>query len=199
MKKARTLVKALLGVACLSLFLGVSSCKKEAKEEDPKEVAEDQNDAKFEENDSKEDDSQFLVAAAETDLMEIEIGKLAQSKGTHAHVKEFGKMLVTDHTKSANDTKPFAEKLQVSLPTSITEKGKEHYNELNEEKQGHDFDEKFADMMVKGHEEAINKMEKASKDANDPEIRTWAGAMVPTLKTHLEHAKMLQEQIKNQK
>ena len=199
MKKAKTLVKALFGTALLALFLGVASCKKEVKEEDPKQVATDENEAKFDQNDDKEDDSEFLVAAAETDLMEIEIGKLAQSKGTDQGVKDFGKMLIADHTKSANDTKPFADKLQVSLPTAITEKGKEHYNELNEEKAGKDFDEKFADMMVKGHEEAIAKMEKASENANDVEIRTWAANMVPTLKGHLEHAKMLQEQLKNKK
>jgi putative membrane protein len=195
MKRVRFIFKSLFISGAFVLFLGLSSCKKEAKEEDPKEVATEQNEQKFDENEDKEDDSAFLVAAAETDLMEIEIGKLAQSKGTNSGVKEFGKMLETDHTKSANDTKPFAEKLQVSLPTAITEKGKEHYNELNGEKAGKDFDKKFADMMVKGHEEAISKMEKASEKATDPEIRAWAAGMVPTLKMHLDHAKMLQEQV----
>jgi putative membrane protein len=199
MKKIKLFMKLFFATAALSLFLGVTSCKNEAKETDTKEAAEDANDAAFEQNDAREDDSEFLVAAAETDLMEIEIGKLAQSKGTDQGVKDFGKMLVADHTKSANDTKPFAERLNVTLPTAITEKGKEHYNELNEQKTGMDFDMKFADMMVKGHEEAVGKMEKASTDANDAEVRAWAAGMVPTLKMHLEHAKTLQEQLKNKK
>lgn len=198
MKKAKTLVKAIFGAALLTLFLGTASCKKEVKEEDPKEVAEDENDAKFDENDAKEDDSSFLVDAAETNLAEIEIGKLAQSKSTNAHVKEIGKMLVTDHSKALADLQPFADKKQISLPTSITEEGKEHYNELNE-KSGTEFDEKFADMMAKGHEDAISKMEKASEKANDVEIRTWATNMVPTLKSHLEHVKKLQDELKNKK
>jgi putative membrane protein len=196
MKKARIFVRTLFSSAVLMLFLGTASCKNETKQEDPKEAAEDQNDAKFEENDNKEDNSQFLVDAAETDLMEIEIGKLAQSKGTSAHVKEFGKMLVDDHTKAANDTKALAEKLQVSLPAAITEKGKEHYNDLNEEKAGKDFDNKFADMMVKGHEDAISKMEDATEKTTNADIKAWAANMIPTLKMHLEHAKRLQDEVK---
>ena len=62
------------------------SCKQDSKPEDSKEAAEDQNEVKFEDNDAKEDDSEFLVDAAETDLEEIEIGKLAQQKGTDAEV-----------------------------------------------------------------------------------------------------------------
>jgi putative membrane protein len=199
MKKTTLLIKTLLCSGLILLVLGTSSCKKEVKEEDPKEVATEQNEEKFDANDNKEDDSAFLVAAAETDLMEIEIGKLAQTKGTDAGVKEFGKMLVTDHSKSAEDTKPLADKLQVSLPTSITEKGKEHYNELNEKKAGQEFDEKFSEMMVKGHEDAVSKMQDAAEKANNPEIRAWAANMVPTLKMHLEHAKGLKAKIENKK
>ena len=198
MKKTKFLLKSFFGAATLIVFLGLSSCKNEAKPEDTKEVAEEENEAKFEENDDKEDDSEFLVAAAESDMMEIELGKLAQTKSTNPDVKEFATMMVNEHTKSSNETKPFAEKLQVSLPAAITDKGKEKYNELNE-KTGHDFDEKFADMMVNNHEDAVSKMEKASTDAEDPAIRTWAAGKVPVLKGHLEHAKTLQEKVKNAK
>lgn len=196
MKKAGLLVRTLFGAAVISVFLGLSSCKNESKAEDPKEVAEDENDVKFDENDDKEDDSEFLVAAAEIDLMDIEIGKLAQTKSTDANVRKFADMLVADHTKSANEMKPFADRLKVSIPASITEKGKEKYDDLNK-KSGRDFDEKFADMMVEGHEDAISKMEKAAEDANDPEIRAWAAGKVPSLKAHLEHAKSLKNQVNN--
>ena len=191
MKKVEIVLRSIVLASAVLFF---AACK-DKKETDTKEVATEQNDDKFDANDNKEDDSEFLVAAAETHLMEIEVGKLAQSKGTAQGVKDFGKMLVADHTKAAADTKSFAEKLSVSLPASITEKGQEHYNELNEQAKGKDFDRKFADMMVKDHEEAIEKMEKAADDANDPEVRAWAAGMVPTLKMHLEHAKTLHDEV----
>ncbi len=196
-RSTRTLAKTFFGAAALSLFLGFTSCKNENKAEDTKEVAEEQNEQNLDNNESLEDDSEFLVAAAESDLMEIELGKLGVTKGTHAEIKKFGNMLVSDHTKSANQMKPFAEKLGVALPGAITEKGKESYNKLNDQKAGQEFDEKFAEMMVKNHEDAVSMMQKASETANDPEIRAWAATMVPTLQMHLEHAKKLEQQIDN--
>lgn len=198
-KKTFTLGKLLLSTALLSMVLATTSCKKESKPEDSKEVAKDQNEAKFDENnDAKEDDSQYLVAAAETDMAEIEIGKLALSKSTNKGVKDFANMLIADHTKASDALKAFAAKKQITLPASNTDKGKEKYDDLNK-KSGKDFDEKFADMMVSGHEDAISKMEKASEKAYDPEIKAWAAEMLPTLRGHLEHAKTLKDQIKNTK
>ena len=101
MKKLLLAGKVILGAGLIIIFL--NSCKNETKQEDPKEVAEDANEAKFDSIDSKEDDSEFLVDQAEINLAEIEIGKLAQTKSTNAEVKSFGKMLVDEHTKSASE------------------------------------------------------------------------------------------------
>lgn len=198
MKKSTILGKALLIAAVLSLSFGATSCKQESKPEDSKEAAEDQNEVKFEDNNSKEEDSEFLVDAAETDLEEIEVGKLAQQKGTDEEVKSFGKMLADDHTKSFEDLKAFSDKKQISLPLVATEDGKEAYNDLNK-KTGLDFDKKFAEMMVDGHEKAIKNAEKVSKDAKDEEIRVWAANKIPNLTTHLEHAKKLKERLDKKK
>ena len=71
-KRTLTLSKALLGTALLAMVFTVSSCKKSAPD-DSKEAAEQQNDQKFDEvNEPKQDDADYLVAAAETDGMEIE-------------------------------------------------------------------------------------------------------------------------------
>lgn len=198
MKKSTILGKALLSAAVITLSLGTTSCKQEQKPEDSKEAAEDQNEVKFEDNNAKEEDSEYLVDAAENDLKEIEIGKLAQQKGTDAEVKSFGKMLEDDHKKAFEDLKAFSDKKQISLPLVATEDGKEEYNDLNK-KTGLDFDKKFADLMVDGHEKAIKNAEKISKDAKDEEIRVWAANKIPSLTTHLEHAKKLKERLDNKK
>jgi len=195
MKKTEIFIRSIFFASLMGLFF-IVSCKNENKPADSEEVATEQNDEKFDNNDSKEDDSEVLVNAAETNLLEIEVGKLAQTKGTSAHVKEMGKMLEADHSKALSDLQAFAAKKSVSLPTVITDDGKEHYSDLNGKEAGKDFDRKFADMMVDGHEDAIKKMEDASKNANDAEVRTWAAGMIPTLQTHLDHAKKLQDELK---
>lgn len=192
MKKILLATKVILGAGLIILFL--NSCKNEPKQEDPKEVAEDANEAKFDSIDSKEDDSEFLVDQAEVNLAEIEIGKLAQTKGVNPEVKKFGQMLVDDHTKAASEVSALAKAKNFTLPTSLTEDGQEEYKKLNE-KSGTDFDKKFADMMIDGHEKAIKKLEKASKDAKDPDVRTWASNNIAGLTAHLEHAKMLKQNL----
>src|SRR3954467_6291880 len=47
-------------------------------------------------------DSKFVKAAAEGGLMEVELGRIAASKGTNPDVKTFGQRMVDDHSK-AND------------------------------------------------------------------------------------------------
>lgn len=195
MKRTSFFAKALMGAAVVTLTMGMVSCKDQNKQEDPKEVAEDQNEQKFEEtNEAKEDDSQYLVAAAEVDMKEIELGKLAQQKGVSADVKNLGKMMVDEHTKSSEQTKALAAKKNISLPMALTEKGQEGMKDLND-KTGADFDKAYADMMVDAHEKTIEKMEQASEKATDEEIRMWAANMLPALRKHLDHAKMVKEKV----
>ncbi len=192
MKKLLLAGKVILGAGLIIIFL--NSCKNETKQEDPKEVAEDANEAKFDSLDNKEDDSKFLVDQAEVNLAEIEIGKLAQTKSTNPEVKKFGKMLVDEHTKAASEVSALAKTKNFSLPTSLTEDGQDEYNKLNE-KSGVDFDKKFADMMIDGHEKAIDKLKKASEDAKDQDVKLWASNNIAGLTAHLEHAKMLKQSL----
>ncbi|MEP6929641.1 MAG: DUF4142 domain-containing protein [Flavobacterium sp.] len=190
MKKLLLAGKVILGAGLIIIFL--NSCKNEPKQEDPKEVAEDTNEAKFDSIEDKKDDSEFLVDIAEVNLAEIEIGKLAQTKSTNTEVKKFGKMLVDEHTKSASEVSALAKAKNFTLPTSLTEEGQDEYKKLNE-KSGVDFDKKFADMMIDGHEKAIDKLRKASEDAKDDDVKLWASNSIAGLTAHLEHAKMLKQ------
>ena len=192
MKKILFAGKAILGAGLIIIFL--NSCKNETKQEDPKEVAEDTNEAKFDSIADKKDDSEYLVDIAEVNLAEIEIGKLAQQKSTNPEVKKFGKMLVDEHTKSASEVSALAKAKNFTLPTSLTEDGQEEYKKLNE-KSGLDFDKKFADMMIDGHEKAIEELQKATKDAKDQDIKLWASNNIAPLTAHLEHAKLLKQEL----
>lgn len=195
MKKTSLFSKTLLGAAVVALSFGMQSCKNEPKQEDTKEVAEDENEAKFDDvNEEKEKDSDYLVAAAEVDMKEIELGKLAQTKSTNADVKALGKMMVDAHTKSLAELKATAATKNITLPASLTEKGQDAFKDLND-KNGHDFDKAYADKMVDGHEKMIEKMEKASEKAEDADIRMWAANMLPVLRMHLDHAKITKEKV----
>ncbi len=174
-------------------FVGTSSCtesQRQQKPEDTKEVAEDRNEAKF--NTAKsEKDAQFLVNAAEISLKEIKLGQLAQQNSKMLDVKEMGKMMENAHTKSFNDLKALALKKAITIPTSPTNDAEEAYKKLTDKDTK--FDKEYTDMMVKGHKDAIEIFEKAANDATDPDIKQWAAATLPILRTHLDYAMISQK------
>ncbi|KGO87632.1 membrane protein [Flavobacterium rivuli WB 3.3-2 = DSM 21788] len=196
MKKSSLFSKAILGAAVVTMSFGMGSCKNEPKAEDPKEVAEDANEQNLdtEATDSLEDDSQYLVDAAEVDLKEIELGKLAETKSTNADIKALAKMMIDAHTKASAATKDLAAKKGITLPAALTDKGEDARKDLND-KTGADFDKAYAKAMVDGHEKTIKEIEKASEKAKDPDVRTWAAQMLPELRKHLEHSKMAKDKV----
>ncbi len=174
----------LLAAFILIITLGFTSCNN-SKTEDPKEVANDSNDAKF--DNKKENDAEFLVAAAGINLEEIQLGQLAQKTSTMTDVKELGKMMEDGHTQAMKDLQELSAKKQITIPSTLTEAGQEANKKLMD-KTGKDFDKAYCDMMVNGHKDAIDKFKKASTDANDPDIRNWATSMLPALQAHLDHS-----------
>jgi len=183
-----------LAIGTVGLFfvivLTLPSCNS-SKPEDTKDVAEEQNDAKFES--AKEDDAKFLVSAAEINMDEIQLGQMAQERGTSSHVKELGKMMETEHSKALDDLKVLAAKKLITIPATLTDEGMNANKKLMDTKAS-DFDKEYADMMVSGHKDAISKFEKASTDATDTDIRNWASSMIPVLRMHLEKSITCQKQ-----
>lgn len=192
MKKVYLISKTILASGILIMSLG--SCKNETKQEDPKEVAEDQNEAKFDSIESKENDSDFLIDATEINLTEIEMGKLAEQKSTNVEIKKLGKMLVEEHMASNSEIKTMAASKNYSIPTSITKDGLEEFNQLKE-KTGVDFDKKFVNEIIDHHQKAIDEYSKAAERAADPEVKAWASKNVSSLTAHIQHAKMLKQDL----
>lgn len=179
-----------------SALVGLSSCENKTdhseadnrhSEVKTEEVAKEQNDAKFDDNDD-EKNAKFLVKAAEINLEEISLGKLAQDKSTNADVKELGKMMHKAHTKALADLKALAAKKGISIPSTETEDTKNAYEKLNGKTEQKAFNKSYADMMVDGHKKAVDLFEKQSTESSDVEIREWATSMLPELRTHLDQA-----------
>lgn len=181
-------IASLLTAVVLTLTL--LSCNN-TKTEDTKDVAEEHNEAKF--SNAKEDDANFLVNAAAINLEEIELGNLAQTRGTVNHVKELGEMMLTEHNTALTELTALAAKKQITIPTSLTDKGMSTSKKLMDIKVSK-FDKEYADMMVSGHKDAISVFEKASTNALDADIRNWATSMLPALRKHLDHAMTCQKE-----
>ncbi|RYD74994.1 MAG: DUF4142 domain-containing protein [Sphingobacteriales bacterium] len=182
MKKISFLFMMLLGMWTLQ------SCESGNKTDHPdtEEHAEDANEDK--KSGGAEDDAEFMVKAASGGMAEVKMGELAMQKGMSQMVKDFGKMMVDDHTKANNELMALASAKNITLPSQPGEDYMKKYDDLNK-LSGKDFDEKYMDMMQKDHKDDVELFEDAAEDAHDADIKAFAAKTLPTLQMHLEHAK----------
>lgn len=183
MKNIKTRLVTFLALGFM-LFLVACSPKSDS---DSTALAEDQNEKKFE--DSKvEDDTEFAVAAADGGMLEVQLGKLAQTNSTMANVKAFGQMMVDAHSQANEELITLAAQKNITLPTVLSDKNQRKYDDLAA-KTGKDFDDAYTDFMVKDHQDDIDMFKKEADKGNDPDLKSWAAGKVSTLEHHLEMAK----------
>jgi putative membrane protein len=130
-------------------------------------------------------DSDFYKHAAEGGMAEVELGTLAQSKSTNASVKNFGSMMVSDHSAANEKLKALAASKNIDLPTSPSIGQKATKAKL-EVLSGETFDKSYIRGMVKDHEEDIAMFQKEAASGQDPDAKAFAKATLPTLRAHLK-------------
>jgi putative membrane protein len=142
-----------------------------------------------------EADSKFAVEAASGGMTEVQLGELAQQKASSQRVKDFGAMMVRDHTKANDELKSLAGMKNITLPPAPGEDHMDHIKDLSK-KSGKEFDRAYMKMMVDDHQEDIKAFEKSSNDANDADIKAFASKTLPTLRMHLDSAKAVNDALK---
>ena len=134
-------------------------------------------------------DTAFVTDALKGDNGEVAIGQLAQAKGQSRGVKDFGKLLVTDHGAHKLKLAGLARSAGISVTDEPSDEAKANLEELKA-LQGAEFDKQFKTMMVEDHEKDIAKYK---KQASSPDTQTAALAQetLPTLRKHLDAANAL--------
>ena len=145
--------------------------------------------------DSLDFDKDFMVQAASGGLLEVQLGQIAQQNASAAAVKQFGKMMVSDHTKANNELTALAKQKNIVVPSAPGEDAQEHINKLQQSK-GKDFDRDYVSLMVDDHKEDIEQFEKAAENAKDPDIKALAVKTLPVLKHHLQMIQSIQNGMK---
>ena len=128
----------------------------------------------------------FTDTVAGSDMFEIQSGKLAETMGSTPAIKDFGKMLVTDHTKSSDMLKAAAKKTSpvVALPMILPADLKAKLDALKAAK-GADFDKLFVTQQTDGHKTALDALKAYSAGGDQPSLKEFATTVIPTVQGHL--------------
>jgi putative membrane protein len=139
-------------------------------------------------------DQDFLTKAAAGGMYEVEAGKLAQQKGTAPEVKSYGEMLVKDHSAANEELKGLAGTKGVALPAALPTDKQARLDKIGRAKA---FDKEFLkEVGLDDHKKDISLFEKASKSADDADVKAFATKTLPVLKAHREHADGLRKSMK---
>ena len=146
-------------------------------------------------------DAQIAAIVVTANQVDIDAGKLAESHGSSAEVKAFGKQMVTDHTGVNQQATALVTKLKVSPqdnPTAQSLKSGGEKNVANlKSLKGAAFDKAYVDNEVTYHQQVIDALDKTLiPSASNAELKALLVKVRPAFVAHLEHAKKIQATLK---
>lgn len=137
----------------------------------------------------------FVKEAAIGGMAEVELGRYVEQNAVNPRVKNFGSMMVRDHTKANEELKSIASQKNIQLPASMDDQHMNNVNELKK-KQGAELDKDYMRDMVDDHEKDVDKFRKQSENGKDSEIKAFAAKTLPVLQMHLDSAKTIRDALK---
>ena len=140
-------------------------------------------------------DYKFACEAAHGGLFEVQAGNLAATKATDPQVKQFAQQMVTDHRQADSQLTAIASREGATLPTSLTKSESEKLQKL-QGLSGKDFDEAYVKDMVSDHKKDLSAFRDEAKDADSPEIKTFAASTATVIQNHLNMIKGIEKTTK---
>ena len=142
-------------------------------------------------------DAQIAKIVVTANQVDIDAGKLAASKASHADVKKFANTMVTDHKGVNKQAVALVTKLKVTPEDNATAKslydgGKSNVANLKALK-GKEFDKAYIDHEVAYHTAVLDAVDKTLiPGAKNDELKALLVKVRPAFVAHLDHAKMIQ-------
>lgn len=136
------------------------------------------------------DDQSFVTKASQGGVAEVELGQLALSRGNSQEVKAFAQKMVDDHSKANAELAAVATAAGASVAAAPSAEQKAVAAKL-EALSGAAFDRAYASQMVADHEKTVALFEQEAESGGNAGIKAFAAKTLPTLRTHLEHARQL--------
>lgn len=138
-------------------------------------------------------DQQFVDFAAQTDMVEANLGQLAGTAASSQPVKDYAATLVTDHTHDYGELSNVAHEANLKVPDAIDAKNNKTMIDPFQKLKGSAFDHRYVRDMIAGHTKAIDVYRKEAADAKNPALKSYAEDALPVLQKHLAAAQALEK------
>ena len=135
-------------------------------------------------------DKSFMNKAADDDMIEANIGQMAESRAAKADVRDFAKTLADDHSRAYGELLQLANTTGDKVPRGIDIRRDRTAAQLTHLK-GARFDRAFLSDEIASHEKAIAAFRREAAHGSNPEVKAMASQMIPVLQKHLDMARRM--------
>lgn len=148
-------------------------------------------------------DAEVAMIAVVANQIDISYAEIAKKKSKNAEIKKFAETMLNDHNSVLGLAGDLAKKLGVTpksnaVSQSLLDGAEKTKKELNAMR-GKKFDKFYIDTEVAYHEAVIGAVENLLiPETENQELKELLMTAVPIFKTHLAHAKAVQEKISKQ-
>ncbi|RZK19110.1 MAG: DUF4142 domain-containing protein [Hymenobacter sp.] len=132
-------------------------------------------------------DAEFMMSAAHSDQNEIQLSKMALTKGVTGDAKTLADKMIADHLKSTAALKPIAASAKVTLPTDMDADHKAMAPQL-EKLSGKEFETKYLAQMVTDHQKTANTLAAHKTMTKNTALSGWIDTTLPVVTEHLNMA-----------
>jgi len=139
------------------------------------------------------DDAKFIVRAAEINLAEINIGRLAAQRASRQDIRQFANQLVQDHSANLNQLNQMADRNRWKNGERMDQEHQQLFQKLAA-LQGQQFDNEFLQKMVEGHKKVAEIFKHASENCKNAEIKQYATQTLAAIRQHEQEAQRLSGQ-----
>ena len=141
-------------------------------------------------------DAQIAAIVVAANQIDIDAGKLAESKSPNPEVKAFAHRLIGEHTDVNKQARDLATKLKITPEESTISRALKSDAKRNTERlkklSGKDFDKLYVADEVAFHQQVLNAMDnKLLPNAQNEELKALLVKVRPALVAHQEHAEKL--------
>lgn len=144
-------------------------------------------------------DAQIMAFTATANAGEVQEGQLAEHKATNPAVKNFAKLMVSDHSKMLADGRALAKKLAITPDSSkddvkdLAKSGQNDIKDLTNKKAGKDWDEDYMGKQVDDHQKVLDKLNDASQSAKSADLKNALSDAIAKVQGHLTQAKAIKD------
>ena len=143
-------------------------------------------------------DKEFIARAMNDGVNEVKLGQLAERMASSEKVKEFGRMMVDDHTKANKRLLELARAQKLAVVTDMKKDALAIYNRMSKLNKS-EFDQAYMKHMVEDHKNGVALFERMSKNATDADVKKFATDTLPKLREHLKKAKEINTSLTTRK